>query len=199
MVIDQLLDRGIRDPKVLEAFAKVPRHLFVLEEQRSKSYEDNPLPIGKDQTISQPYIAALMTQELRIKPGVKVLEIGTGSGFQTAILSFLGAKVYSIERIPELAHSAIKRLKDLGYGQIDVRVGDGSRGWPEEAPFDGILVTAAAPAVPPALRAQLALPGCLVAPVGESSGQVLTVVEHVSREFQTRQLCPCVFVPLVLA
>lgn len=197
MVIDQLLDRCIRDPNVLAAFAKLPRHLFVSEEHRSKSYMDHPLPIGFNQTISQPYITALMTQELSLKPGGKVLEVGTGSGYQTAVLAFLGAKVYSIERIPELAEAAAKRLKDLGYSEVEIRVGDGSRGWPEKAPFDGILVTAAAAAIPAALTAQLADSGRLVAPVGESTQQILTAVERVGRHFRTRPLCPCLFVPLV--
>lgn len=197
MVIDQLLDRGIRDPLVLAAFAKLPRHLFVPQEHRLKSYTDQPLPIGEKQTISQPYIAARMTEELRVAPGMKVLEIGTGSGYQTAILSLLGAKVYSMERLPELAQAAIRRLADLGYSGIEVRVGDGSLGWMEEAPFDRILVTAAAPAVPKRLASQLAQESRMVIPIGEPSKQTLTVVERLGERFQMHSLGDCIFVPLV--
>ena len=197
MVIDQLIDRGIRDPRVLAALAKVSRQLFVPPAHRDKSYTDHPLPIGAGQTISQPYIVALMTQELALKPHSKVLEVGTGSGYQTAILANVAAQVYSIERIPSLGQGACELLRTLGMTNVEIRLGDGTLGWPEAAPFDGILVTAAAPQVPPTLLDQLADQGRLVLPIGSPVNQELTVVERSGKDLRTRQVCSCVFVPLI--
>ena len=170
MVARQLKGRGIAEARVLAAMGKVPRHLFVPPELAAKAYGDYPLPIGQEQTISQPYIVALMSQWAAVKPGDKVLEVGTGSGYQAAVLAELTDKVFSIEIKPELARSAAARLKELGYGRVRVKSGDGYLGWPEEAPFDAILVTAAAPEVPPALAAQLKEGGRLVIPLGEAGG-----------------------------
>lgn len=197
MIADQLMGRGIRDPRVLAAFAKVPRHLFVPPEHQAESYSDRPIPIGEGQTISQPYVAALMTQELRPWPDAKLLEIGTGSGYQTALLAEIGSFVYSIERIPALAAGASRILKELGYANVEVRVGDGSLGWPAAAPFDGILITAAAPSVPQSLLDQLAQGGRLILPIGSPLNQTLTVIEKQGQRFQSRPLCDCVFVPLI--
>ncbi len=197
MVADQLVARDIRDPKVLQAMQKIPRHLFVPEEYRAKSYTDHPLPIGEGQTISQPYMVALMTQELELEPTDRVLDIGTGSGYQTAVLSLLSQRVYSIERIPILAERAAKTLEALQIKNVDIRVADGSPGLPEEAPFDAILVTAAAPQVPKGLVEQLAEGGRLVLPVGSTLSQTLTVVKRLASGTQTCEVCGCVFVPLI--
>jgi len=197
MVLEQLESRGIQDKRVLSAFLTVPRHLFVPPVHRMRSYEDHPLPIGSGQTISQPYMVALMTQSLALRPGSKVLEIGTGSGYQTAILSHLGAKVHSIERIASLAESALRRLKNLGYTQVEVRVGDGSLGWPTAAPFDGILVAAATPCLPEILLDQLKEAGRLVVPIGSGLSQTLTVAQRLRGELHTEEVCGCVFVPLI--
>ncbi|MEJ2672480.1 MAG: protein-L-isoaspartate(D-aspartate) O-methyltransferase [Deltaproteobacteria bacterium] len=155
MVVRQLQGRNITDPRVLKAMGRVPRHRFVPEALASQAYNDHPLPIGSGQTISQPYIVALMTQWAEVHPGDKVLEVGTGSGYQAAVLAELTDRVFTIELLPALARQAAARLQDLGYRGIRVKCGDGYRGWPEEAPFDAIVVTAAAPRVPPALEAQL--------------------------------------------
>ena len=170
MVARQLQRRDITDPRVLVAMGTVPRHRFVPEAMVSRAYGDYPLPIGEDQTISQPYIVALMTQWAEVAPGDRVLEVGTGSGYQAAVLAELTDKVFSIEIRPELARQAAARLKDLGYGRVQVASGDGYQGWPEAAPFDAILVTAAAPRVPPALTAQLKEGGRLVIPLGPPGG-----------------------------
>ena len=196
MVADQLLARGIRDPRVLSAVSEMPRHQFVPSKEQGMAYEDRPLSIGFEQTISQPYIVALMTEHLRLKPEAKVLEIGTGSGYQTAVLARLARKVYSIERIPELAERAIHRLESLGISNVQVRVGDGSPGWPEEAPFDGILVTACAAAVPQPLAEQLADGGRMVIPLGEGLQQMLTLIERRGDALESRPICGCLFVPL---
>ena len=166
MVAQQLAARDITDPRVLAAMAKVPRDRFVPAHLAPQAYDDNPLSIGSGQTISQPYIVALMSQWAKVKPRDKVLEVGTGSGYQAAILAELAGKVFTIELLPELAEAAQTRLQDLGYGRVQGRVGDGYQGWPEEAPFDAILVTATAPNVPPALKEQLKEGGRLVIPVG---------------------------------
>ena len=166
MVQQDLMGRDITDPQVLAAMSRVPRHLFVPPALEHQAYDDNPLPIGYGVTISQPYIVALMTQAAGIKPGQRLLEIGTGSGYQAAILATLTHEVYSIELIPELAQSASERLARLGYGQVRVKSGDGYLGWPEFAPFDAIIVTAAAPEIPPELKDQLKDGGRLVIPVG---------------------------------
>ena len=197
MVWEQLENRGIQDKKVLSAFLEIPRHLFVSPEHRSGSYEDHPLPIGQGQTISQPYMVALMTEQLRVHSGSKILEIGTGSGYQAAILAHLGAKVYSVERIAPLAQSAMKRLKNLGYTQVEIRVGDGSLGWPSAAPFDGILVTAAAPRLPQLLLNQLREGGSLVIPIGSGLSQVLILARRLHGQIQSEEVCGCVFVPLI--
>ena len=197
MVEVQLLARGIREPGVLAVFSKVPRHRFIPEAHRMKSYTDHPLPIGEGQTISQPYIVALMMELLHPQPGSRVLEIGTGSGYQTALLAEISARVFSIERVPVLAERASILLKELGYGNVEVRVGDGSLGWAEHAPFDRILVTASAPSVPKSLTEQLAEAGKLVIPIGSAVNQMLTLVERIQGDLRVREACGCVFVPLV--
>lgn len=187
----------IRDRAVLAAVAAVPRHLFVPPQHRELAYEDAPLPIGRGQTISQPYIVALMTQALHLTPASRVLEVGTGSGYQAAILAYITPHVWSIETLPELAETARERLHGLGY-PVQVRLGDGRLGWPEQAPFDGIIVTAAAPDVPPALAAQLADDGRLVIPVGASAwDQLLWLIEKVRGRLRRELLAEVRFVPLV--
>ncbi|MGZ5381938.1 MAG: protein-L-isoaspartate(D-aspartate) O-methyltransferase, partial [Thermoanaerobaculia bacterium] len=166
MVESQIAARGVRDPRVLEAMRTVPRHLFVPPAEEAFAYDDRPLPIGSGQTISQPYVVAFMAEQLRLTGNEKVLEIGTGSGYSTAILASLAAKVYSIEIRPELAREAKERLEKLGVTNVDLRAADGYRGWPEEAPFDAILVTAAPEKVPPPLLEQLSASGRMVIPVG---------------------------------
>jgi protein-L-isoaspartate(D-aspartate) O-methyltransferase len=177
MVAEQLEARGLRNPAVLRAMRATPRHLFVPANVRSLAYEDGPLPIGFQATISQPYVVAWMTELLDVQRKTRVLEIGTGSGYQAAILSQLAAEVYSIEIVPELAKSASETLARLGHKNVEVRHGDGYKGWPEKAPFDRIILTAAPPEIPQALIDQLANGGRLVAPVGATVAQELTVVE----------------------
>jgi protein-L-isoaspartate(D-aspartate) O-methyltransferase len=199
MVDRQLAGRGIRDPRVLAAMAKVPREAFLPESRRGLAYADEALPIAAGQTISQPYIVALMTELLATTEGQRVLEIGTGSGYQAAILAELGCRVVSIERLPELADAARERLEGLGYGEaVDVRVGDGTLGDPAGAPYPRIVVTAAAPQVPDPLRDQLDPDGGrLVIPVGRRWSQMLLVVERRGDEWTERSAGECVFVPLV--
>ncbi len=198
MVARQLQRRDITDPRVLVAMGTVPRHCFVPESLTSQAYGDHPLPIGGGQTISQPYIVALMTQWAEVAPGDKVLEVGTGSGYQAAVLAELTDQVWSIEILPELARQAAARLKDLGYGRVRVRSGDGYQGWPEAAPFDAILVTAAAPRVPPALTAQLKEGGRLVIPLGPPGGvQNLVRYRKVQGKLVEEASLPVRFVPLV--
>lgn len=197
MVDDQLKARGIKNEKVLETFYKVARHEFIPEDLRDSSYADFPVPIGSSQTISQPYIVALMTECLALSGKERVLEIGTGSGYQTAILAELALQVYSIERFPGLSRAARETLDRLGYANIHLREGDGTLGWPEEAPFERIIVTAASPRIPLPLTEQLADNGKLVIPLGESFGQMLTLVEKNATRLQTTNICGCVFVPLV--
>jgi protein-L-isoaspartate(D-aspartate) O-methyltransferase len=175
----------------------VPRHFFVPEDLRSRAYEDRALPIAESQTISQPYIVAIMTELLAPEPQHRVLEIGTGSGYQTAILSRLSGRVFSIERHPALADAARRLLTTLEITNVDVHVGDGTEGLPAEAPFDRILVTAGAPSIPDALRAQLADRGRLVIPVGPSGFQHLTIVERTGTGYAEQQHDACVFVPLI--
>jgi protein-L-isoaspartate(D-aspartate) O-methyltransferase len=197
MVYNQIFKRGINDPRILEAFNGVSRHLFVPENKRNLAYEDYPLPVGEGQTISQPYIVALMTQALEIKEQDKVLEIGTGSGYQVAILSYLGAKVYSVERIASLAAKARESLNVCGY-QVQISVGDGTLGWSEYSPYDKIIVTAASPLISPFWLEQLKIGGKLVLPLGGSLYQDLTVVEKVAEgDIRQRTVCGCVFVPLI--
>ena len=197
MVETQLIPRGIKDPRVLAAFGKVPRHLFVPEDLQALSYDDHPLPIGSGQTISQPYMVALMSELLGLKGNEKVLEIGTGSGYQTAILAELAAKVYSVEKVPELALAAKNALLNIGYTNVEVREGDGTLGWQEYAPYDGIIVTAGAPSIPSPLVGQLADNGKLVIPVGSNFSQMLKVVSRQGGRITESDECPCVFVPLV--
>ncbi len=188
----------ITDRDVLSAIERVPRHRFVPPDHQEYAYEDRPLPIGQGQTISQPFIVALMTQLLELTPASKVLEIGTGCGYQTAILAELAKEVYTIEVLPELSARAQKTLAELGYDNVRFRVGDGWDGWPKEAPFDGIIVTAAAPAWPPPLVEQLAEGGNLVIPVGPSGwDQVLWRAAKREGEITKHQVAPVRFVPLV--
>ena len=197
MVEVQLRRRGIREERVLAAMAKVPRHLFVPSGSQSESYEDRPLPIGDGQTISQPYMVAIMTQSLDLKGEEKVLEIGTGSGYQAAILAELSKMVFTIERIPALVQKSEKILHHLGYRNIRFQSGDGTKGWPEMAPFDGIIVTAGAPEVPKALRSQLADGGRMVIPVGPRYSQTLLIILREGNHFAEEDTTGCVFVPLV--
>lgn len=196
MVEEQLVRRDITDRRVLEAMGRVPRHRFVRPEQRSEAYEDRPLPIGHGQTISQPYIVALMTQLSRPRPTSRALDVGTGSGYQAAVLAELVQEVYSVEIVPELGLEAARRLRELGYKNVKVRVGDGWRGWPEHAPFDVIIVAAAPEEIPPALIEQLAPGGRLILPIGGYS-QTLTLVEkNADGEVSMREITPVAFVPM---
>jgi protein-L-isoaspartate(D-aspartate) O-methyltransferase len=197
MVDEQLIPRGISDPRVLEAFRGVPRHRFVTEALSGEAYADHPLPIGEGQTISQPYMVAIMTQCLKLKGAESVLEIGTGSGYQTAILAELAKKVYSVERFPALADRARAALGELGYKNIEIKTGDGSLGWEERGPYDAIIVTAGAPEVPHSLVRQLADNGRLALPVGGAYSQALTVIEKKKGAAFSTEICGCVFVPLI--
>jgi protein-L-isoaspartate(D-aspartate) O-methyltransferase len=198
MVRDQLATRDIRDPRVLAAFERIPRELFVPENLRANAYDDQPLPIGEGQTISQPYIVALTVQSLELEGTERVLEIGTGSGYEAAILSELAASVYSVERIPSLVHFARQNLTRARVSGVRVACGDGSLGWAEHAPYDAIAVSAAAPDVPPALLSQLAVGGRLVIPVGADEDQVLLRITHtLDGAFHQQELTPVRFVPLI--
>lgn len=196
MVEQQLERRGIADLRVLRAFRTVPRHEFVPERYRDQSYRDTPLPIGEGQTISQPYMVASMTEALGIEPGHRVLEIGTGSGYQAAILAALGASVYSMDRIESLAETAGRTLDRLGY-EVRIRIGDGTLGWPEEAPFDRILVTAGAPKLPEPLPEQLEEGGHLIIPLEDGYSQVLQIVTRIPGGFEQERGERCTFVPLI--
>jgi protein-L-isoaspartate(D-aspartate) O-methyltransferase len=197
MVELQLRRRGIRDPRVLEAMARVPRHEFVARDLWPEAYEDHPLPIGDDQTLSQPYIVAAMIEALRLEPSATVLEIGTGSGYQTAILAKIVRRVFSVERLRGLANSATKRLVELAYDNVSVVVGDGSLGLPEHAPYDAVVVSAASPAIPPALLDQLKEGGRMVIPVGPPFTQDLLLVRRRGANFTREVLDGCRFVPLI--
>jgi len=198
MVDRDIMPRGIKDQNVLDAMLKVPRHLFVGETQRMSAYEDHPLPIGEGQTISQPYIVALMTEALKLTGNETVLEIGTGSGYQTAILAELAGRVYSIERIPSLTGRARKVIDDLGYKNVLVKLSDGTMGWEEYSPYDRILVTAGAPSVPEPLIDQLANGGILVIPVGSNSLQELVrITKNEDGSVKEDRMGSCVFVRLV--
>lgn len=197
MVEEQLIPRGIHDERVLNAFRKVPRHKFVFYENLVNAYGDYPLPVGEGQTISQPYMVALMTQCLELKGEEKVLEIGTGSGYQAAILGELAKIVYSVERITVLAERTKVTLDALGYTNIKIKVGDGTEGWDEFAPYDGIIVTAGAPFIPSPLPAQLAEDGRMVIPIGDAFSQVLTLVKKKEGRITQEEICGCVFVPLI--
>ncbi len=196
MVQEQLIDRGIRDLRVLDAMGRVPREAFVLSQYSHLAYADGPLPINERQTISQPYIVALMTELLELKGGENVLEVGTGSGYQAAVLACLVRQVHSVERFESLAEAAAEKLKKQGLENVQVHVGDGSLGWPEAAPYRGILVTAAAPRVPKPLLDQLADGGRLVIPVGGSGNQVLEVWERRGSGFDHEAILPVAFVLL---
>ena len=197
MVEQQLKARGIEDKAVLTTMEKVPRELFVPHEYRDSAYKDGPLPISEGQTISQPYMVALMTQCLQLQGHEKVLEIGTGSGYQMAVLLSITPHVYSIERLPALAQYAIDNLRSLGYENLHIKVGDGSCGWLEEQPFEGIIVTAGATDIPSVLKEQLADGGRLVIPVGPRYSQNLFRVTRRGDEFITEDFTACVFVPLI--
>jgi protein-L-isoaspartate(D-aspartate) O-methyltransferase len=196
MVETQIVSRGVRDPRVLAALREVPRHLFVEPSQQVHAYDDSPLPIAGQQTISQPYIVALMTELLDLTPNEKALEIGTGSGYQSAVLSKMCKEVYSIEIVPELARSAAARLKSLGYDNVIVREGDGYRGWPEEAPFDGIIVTAAPERLPQPLLDQLAPNGRLVIPVGGFFQELKVYRKDAAGVVTEQAILPVRFVPM---
>lgn len=205
MVKQQLLSRGISDERLLNAFRKVERHLFVPPSMRSYAYYDEPLPIGKGQTISQPYIIALMIDLLELQPDDIVLEIGTGSGYQTALLAELAKKVYSIERIPELAKEAEERLKNLGYKNVVIAIGDGTQGWPKNtetgvhspSEFDAIIVSAAAPKILPNLLEQLAEGGRMVIPIGSQFSQDIWLVKKEKGAIKKENHGGCLFVPLI--
>jgi protein-L-isoaspartate(D-aspartate) O-methyltransferase len=197
MVEEQLVPRGILDSRVLAAMRKVPRHLFVEEAFWDRAYGDHALPIGERQTISQPYMVALMTERLELKGSERVLEVGTGSGYQTAILAELAARVYSIERVNSLAVRARSVLEGLGYQNVIIEVFDGTYGWSDEAPFDAILVTAGAPEAPQPLLDQLKEGGRLVIPIGDRTTQVLHRVVRTSTGMQDTPMTDCVFVPLI--
>jgi protein-L-isoaspartate(D-aspartate) O-methyltransferase len=195
MVTSQIEARQVRDPLVLEAMRTVPRHLFVPPQLRDQAYSDHPLPLGWKQTISQPYIVALMTELVRPRTGFKVLEVGTGSGYQAAVLAACGAEVYTIEILPDLARQAATVLEQLGYENLHTRIGDGYDGWPEAAPFDAVVVTAAPDKIPQPLLDQLAPGGRLVIPVGSHS-QDLVLVTRTADGFERRSVTPVRFVPM---
>lgn len=197
MVQEQIFSRGVRDLRTLAALKKVPRHQFIPSSEQRKAYQDRPLPIGHGQTISQPYIVAYMTETIGAGPGVKILEIGTGSGYQAAILAETGAEVYTIEIIKELAHSAYENLRDAGYEQVETKQADGYFGWPEHAPFDAIIVTAAAEFIPPPLIAQLKVGGRMVIPVGSPFfvQTLLLIQKNPDQSLTSTNLMPVRFVP----
>jgi len=196
MVSSQIKQRGVSDPATLKALKKVKRHLFVPEDYQDKAYDDSPLPIGYGQTISQPYIVAFMTEIIEPKPNFKVLEVGTGSGYQAAVLAEIVDKVYTIEIIKELGESAAKRLKQLGYDNVEVKIADGYHGWEEEGPFDAVVVTAATEFIPPPLIQQLKEGGKMIIPVGSPFFvQTLMLVEKKNGKTTTKSLFPVRFVP----
>ncbi len=197
MVENQIKTRGVTDERVLEALRKVPRHEFIQENHQSEAYADHPLPIGSGQTISQPYIVALMTEQLELKDDEKVLEIGTGSGYQAAILAELAREVHSVERVSELAEKARENLRRLGIKNVSVHIGDGTLGWLEEAPYDAIIITAGTPAMPEGLADQLSDGGRLVAPVGSRWRQMLELWIKREGEIEKIEVLPVVFVPLI--
>ena len=197
MIMSQVANRGLRDTRVLAAMAWTPREWFLAPHLARSAYDDGPLPIGSGQTISQPYIVALMTASLAPRRKDRILEIGTGSGYQTAILAHLAARVFTIERLPDLLVEAEERFRRLSLTNIETRLGDGAAGWPEAAPFDGILVTAAAPRVPEPLLAQLAPGGRLVIPIGDLASQELVVLQRTSRGIEERSAGSVRFVPLI--
>lgn len=197
MVKEQIISRGIKDNRVITALSQVPRHLFISPQYSDSAYRDHPLPLGEGQTISQPYMVALMTEWLGLEGGENVLEIGTGSGYQTAILAQLSKQVYSVERITPLAQKARTVLEQLKYKNIHIKIGDGSLGWVEHAPYDAIIVTAAAPKVPSSLLSQLKKGGRLIIPIGEAFSQTLTLAQKKEKDITYTDVCGCVFVPLL--
>ena len=197
MVRDQLEKKGIRNKRVLDAFRAVPRHQFVNPADEASAYEDRPLALREGQTISQPYMVGLMTEALDVAPGHRTLEVGTGSGYQAAILAELGARVHTVERLQELSSEAQRRLERAGYQDIRYRVGDGTLGWPEEPPFDRIMVTAGAPDVPIGLLARLAEGGVLVVPIGDDRVQELVKFRRGEGRVSRDRLCRCSFVKLI--
>src|SRR5438093_3475323 len=197
MVEEQLRARGIHEPRVLRIMAAVPRHLFVDPAFAGRAYSDHALPIGQEQTISQPFLVALMTQALGLEGDEKVLEIGTGSGYQTAILAELADRVFTIERIPEIGIAARERLAGMGYSNIIFRIGDGTVGWREMSPFDRVIVTAGAPKIPTFLEEQMRIGGCCIVPVGDPSNQSLVRVTRAEEGLKEQVLCSCTFVPLI--
>jgi protein-L-isoaspartate(D-aspartate) O-methyltransferase len=196
MVEQQLVSRGIRDPRVLRAMAKVPRHLFLENELWDRAYEDHPLPIGADQTISQPYMVALMAEALELKGAEKVLEVGTGSGYAAAVLGELCAEIFTVEAVKELAWKARSLLSSLGYGNVSVLVGDGTLGWEEHAPYDAVIISAAAPCIPRPLLEQLKMPGHLLFPMGEKELQTLVRIRKDQGGIREEYLGECLFVKL---
>jgi protein-L-isoaspartate(D-aspartate) O-methyltransferase len=195
-MIDDIRARGVTAPRVLAALAAVPRHLFVPENARSEAYADTPLPIGAGQTISQPYIVAFMTSQLDVQPGDRVLEIGTGSGYQAAVLARMGAEVYSIEIVKLLGERAHRTLTELGFRDIHLRIGDGYQGWQSAAPFDGIIVTAAPPSIPDPLLRQLKTGGKMVIPVGGAYQDLWVITKRRDGGFDRKRVLPVLFVPM---
>jgi protein-L-isoaspartate(D-aspartate) O-methyltransferase len=195
-MVEQIRARGINDSDVLAAVEAVPRHLFVPESERRAAYEDHPLPIGDGQTISQPYMVALMTSLLGVQPGQRVLEVGTGSGYQAAVLSRLGADVYSVEILAPLGKRAKSTLAELGYRNVHVRIGDGYKGWKDAAPFDGIIVTAAPKRIPEPLIAQLKVGAKMVIPVGDTLQDLLVLTKRADGGVDTNKVMPVLFVPM---
>ena len=196
MVEEQLAGQGIRDERVLEAFRVLPRHLFIPAEEIDRAYENHPLPIGRGQTISQPYMVACMTEALSLLGGDRVLEIGSGSGYQTAVLKALAADVYTVERLPELSERAQQNVERAGFVGVHYKVGDGSRGWPEEGPFDRVIVTAGAPSLPLSLVEQLREGGSMVIQVGGEEEQDLLLVRRGQGQVTQERICACMFVKL---
>ena len=195
-MVEDIRARGVKDSAVLAAVGSVPRHLFIPEEERSNAYEDRPLPIGYRQTISQPYIVALMTSLLALRPDSRVLEVGTGSGYQAAVLSRLADEVYSIEILKPLGERARRTLAELGYKNVHVRIGDGYKGWPDAAPFDAIIVTAAPPSIPEPLLKQLKIGGKLVIPVGKTYQDLIVMTKRRDGGFDRENVLPVRFVPM---
>lgn len=197
MVDEQIVHRGVKDSRVIAAMGKVPRHLYIPQENRAQAYEDRPAAIGYGQTISQPYIVGVMSELLQVDPGEKVLEVGTGSGYQAAVLAEMGAAVFSVEIIPELAQTARAALKETGYSSVRVKTGDGYQGWAEAAPYDAIMVTCAPESVPEPLKDQLKEGGTIVIPIGpENQIQELYVMKKVNGELVRQRVAPVQFVPM---